>query len=179
METKINNWEELSREVVFQKYGRGVEKRVFRLPDGKEADFFLSTGHSSIACLALTKDWQVILVREFRPGPAEVLIELPGGGVSPGENVESAIARELLEETGYRGNVTFITSVLPSAYATYRKNAAVVIDCEKVAEPKLEDNGEEVEALLMSLDEFRAHIRTGHMTDVEIAYLGLDYLGLL
>ncbi|MGB4834024.1 MAG: NUDIX domain-containing protein [Candidatus Moraniibacteriota bacterium] len=99
--------------------------------------------------------------------------------MSPGEDVESAIARELLEETGYRGNVTFITSVLPSAYATYRKNAAVVIDCEKVAEPKLEDNGEEVEALLMSLDEFRAHIRTGHMTDVEIAYLGLDYLGLL
>ncbi len=175
----LSQWEVLSREEVFCKYNRGIEKVHFRLPSGGETDFFLSTGHPCIAGLALTKEQQVILVREYRPGPARVLLELPGGVIEPGEALETALARELLEETGYRGTVTLVTSVLPSAYATYIKHAAVITDCEKVAEPKKEDNGEMVETELMSLHEFRRHLRTGQMTDVEIGYLGLDYLGLL
>ncbi len=89
------------------------------------------------------------------------------------------MARELLEETGYVGEVRFVTSVLPDAYTVFRKNALVVTDCEKKAESKLEENGETVEAVLMSIKEFRAYLQTGQLTDVEIAYLGLDHLGLL
>ena len=179
MSATIGEWEEVSREEVFKKYGRSIEKVVFRLPDGHEADFYLRNGQGSIACLALTKENQVILVRQFRPGPKRILLELPGGGVQSGESMEAAMARELLEETGYVGNVRFVTSVLPDAYAVFRKNALIVTDCEKKAEPKLEDNGETVEAVLMSLEEFRAHLSSGQLTDVEIAYLGLDHLGLL
>ncbi len=175
----IEKWEEISREKIFEKYGRGIEKKVFRLPHGKEADFYLNSGHSSIACLALTKEKRVILVKQFRPGPKKILLELPGGGMSDDETIEQAMERELLEETGYRGKVQFLTSILPSAYAVYEKNALIVLDCEKVAEPKLEDNGEELEVVLLSLDEFRKHIRTGQMSDVEISYLCLDHLDLL
>ncbi|MFZ2300137.1 MAG: NUDIX hydrolase [Candidatus Moraniibacteriota bacterium] len=179
MNNRVENWEEVSREEVFKKYGRGIEKRTFRLPHGREADFYLSSGHPSIACLALTKDRQVILVKQFRPGPGKILLELPGGGFQGTETTEQAMERELLEETGYRGRVQFVTDTLPSAYSTYIKNALVATDCEKVGEPQLEDNGESIEVVLMSLDEFRKHIRTGQMTDVEISYLCLDYLGLL
>lgn len=176
----IKPWEERSREPVFSKYGRGMEKRTYRLPHGQEADFYLSTGHESIACVALTEDNQVILVRQFRPGPGQILLELPGGGLNPSEKLEEAMARELLEETGYQaGQVVHVATVLPSAYATYRKNALVATDCHKVAEPKLEDNGEMVEAVLMSVEAFRVHLRSGALTDVEIGYLGLDHLGLL
>lgn len=175
----VSEWEEVAREEVFKKYGRSVEKVVFRLPDGHETDFYLRNGHGSIACLALTKENQVILVRQFRPGPKKILLELPGGGIQSGESLEDAMARELLEETGYVGEVRFVTSVLPDAYTVFRKNALVVTDCEKKAEPKLEENGETVEAVLMSIKEFRAYLQTGQLTDVEIAYLGLDHLGLL
>lgn len=175
----IENWEEISREKIFEKYGRGIEKKVFRLPNGREADFYLNSGDGSVACLALTKAGEVILVRQFRPGPKRVLLEIPGGGLNENENLEQAMERELLEETGYQGRIQFVTSVLPNAYATYQKNVFVATDCEKVAEPKLEDNGEELEVVLMSIEDFRRHIRTGQMTDVEISYLSLDHLGLL
>ena len=177
--SKVENWEEVSHEEIFQKYGRGIEKKVFCLPSGNEADFYLSSGHDSIACVALTKGKQVILAKQFRPGPKKVLLELPGGGTELGESVEEAMARELLEETGYQGKVQYVTVLYPSAYATYQKNALVVTECEKVAEPKREDNGETVEVVLMSLPEFRAHLQSGQLTDVEIGYLGLDALGLL
>jgi ADP-ribose pyrophosphatase len=179
MNNKVENWIEVSRKEVFKKYGRGMEKRVYRLPNGRETDFYLSNGHNSVACLALTKDKKVILVKQFRPGPAKIILELPGGGLRGTETPERAVERELLEETGYQGKARFVTSILPSAYSAYIKNALIITDCEKVGEPQLEDNGESVEVMLMSLDEFREHIRTGQMTDVEIGYLCLDYLGLL
>jgi ADP-ribose pyrophosphatase len=172
-------WQEISREEVFRKFGRGVEKRVYRLPKGNEEEFYLRSGHSSIACLALTEDNRVILAKQFRPGPAEVLLEMPGGGMNEGETKEEAMARELLEETGYQGNIQFVTDLIPDAYAAYRKNFFVATECRKVAEPKEEDNGEEIEVVLMSLPEFRVHLQTGRATDIEGAYLGLDFLGLL
>lgn len=179
MKYGVQNWKELSREEVFKKFGRGIEKRVYRLPHGKEAEFYLKTGHSSIACLALTKDNQIILVKQFRPGPAKILLEMPGGAGNADETKEEAMARELLEETGYRGDVRFVVEILPDAYATYTKNFFVATGCEKISEPQVEDNGEELEVALMSLDEFRNHIRSGQMTDIEGAYLCLDYLKLL
>ena len=47
-----------------------------------------------------------------------------------------------------------------------------------VAEP---DPGpdEFCETVLVSLDEFRRHLRTGQLTDVDLGYLALDHLGLL
>lgn len=175
----MENWEEVSREEIFKKFGRGVEKRIYRLPNGREGEFYLRTGHSSVACLALTRERQVILVRQFRPGPAKVLLEMPGGGMDADETKEQAIARELLEETGYRGNVQFVTEILPDAYSTYTKNFFVVTDCEQVGQPQPENNGEELEVILLSLEKFREHIRTGQMTDIEGGYLCLDYLELL
>lgn len=179
MTKDLSNWQELEREELVKKYGRGMDRVRFRLPKGNEADFYLRSDHNSIACLALTQDQQVILAKQFRPGPQKVLLELPGGGLKPGESPEEAMARELLEETGYQGEVTFVTSIFPAAYAQFVKNALVVQNCVKVAEPKLEDNGEEMEVVLMSLEDFRKHLRTGELTDIEVGYLGLDYLGLL
>ncbi|NTW30617.1 MAG: NUDIX hydrolase, partial [Candidatus Moranbacteria bacterium] len=65
------------------------------------------------------------------------------------------------------------------AYSTYRKRVFVATDCVKVADSKPEDNGEELEVVLMSIPEFREHLRSGRLTDVEMGYLALDFLGLL
>jgi hypothetical protein len=54
----------------------------------------------------------------------------------------------------------------------------VATECEKVAEQKL-DKTEFAEVVLMSLNEFRKLLRSGKMTDIEVGYLGLDFLGLL
>lgn len=179
MEQDTKEWIEVSREQGQKTFGRSVDKVRFRLPDGREADFALYSGEQSVACVALTTDQQVILVRQFRPGPKKMLTEIPGGGLKDGENMEEAMARELLEETGYRGQVKFVTSLFHDGYSPRIKHALVATECTKVAEPQLEDNGESVEVVLVSLEDFRKHLRTGQLTDVEIGYLGLDFLELL
>jgi len=56
MSTKVKKWKELSREIAFQKYGRKIEKVIYRLPDGTESDFYIKKEDPAICVLAL---WQV------------------------------------------------------------------------------------------------------------------------
>lgn len=51
----------------------------------------------------VTEDGQLVLVRQHRWGVGLPSLEIPGGGVDPGEPPEHAAWRELREETGYGG----------------------------------------------------------------------------
>lgn len=175
---EIKKWKELSRKVVFQKYGRKVEKVIFRLPDGTKEDFYIKNEGPAICVLALTKDNKIILAKQFRPGPNEIVLELPGGKAEEGETPERAIERELLEETGFKGKIKLVTESLDCAYSTMRRYCFVATDCEKIDSPK-HTSSEITEAVLLSLDKFRKLLQSGQMTDVEAGYLGLDYLKLL
>lgn len=175
---KIKKWKEISRESVFKKYSREIEKVIFELPQGQKADFYIKK-EGPVACvLPLTKDNKVILAKQYRPGLDEILLELPGGGMEKGEAPEKAIERELLEETGYKGKLKLITESYDCAYSTMKRYCFVATECEKVAEPK-EDPTEPIEVKLLSIDEFRELLKSGKMTDVEVGYLGLDYLKFL
>ncbi|MFA5925862.1 MAG: NUDIX hydrolase [Parcubacteria group bacterium] len=178
MNDKVTKWKELSREIVFQKYGRKVEKVMFELPGGEESDFYIKEEGSAVCILALTKNNKVVLARQFRPGPDEILLELPGGRAEEGETPERVAERELLEETGYKGEIKFIGEALDCAYSTMRRYCFVAVNCEKVAEPQ-NTSSEITEPVLFSLEEFRSLLRSGRMTDVEVGYLGLDYLNFL
>ncbi len=178
MTNKTQDWQELSREEAFRKYSRKIEKVIFKLPNGKETDFYIKKEGPTASVLALTPDNQVIIAKQFRPGPKKVLMELPGGFVDPNEEPEVTMKRELLEETGYEGDVKFITTCLDDAYSTMVRYCFVATNCKKVKEI---ENGEDefTELVLVPLEEFKNVLRSGQMTDVEVGFLGLDYLGLL
>lgn len=178
MDTKIKKWQKISRETVFEKYGRKIEKVNYKLPDDKVSDFYIKNEGIAAGILAITKDNRVIVVEEFRPGPNEVLLEMPGGFVDLNEKPEDTIARELLEETGYKGNIQFVTRTLDDAYSTMDRYCFVATDCEKISEPKPSDK-EFVRVKLISIEEFRQNLKSGRMTDVEVGYLCLDHLNLL
>lgn len=84
----------------------------------------------------------------------------------------------MLEETGYKGNAKLIATAYDCAYSTMIRYCVVVTDCEKVAEQSLDKN-EFAKVVLMPLTEFRELLKNGKNTDVEVGYIGLDYLKLL
>ena len=175
----IKNWSIISEEIVHNKWGRQLKKIIFANPDGDELDYYIQSYSSPAVCiLALTPDNQVILAKQFRQGPNRVLMELPGGGVESDETPVEAITRELREEVGYEGEIEFVSQCWDDAYSEMQRYCFVAKNCIKVLEPQ-NTQFEIIEPTLLSLAEFRTHLRSGQLTDVEVGYLGLDHLGLL
>ncbi len=155
-----------------------VRTATFRYPDGALADWDLVVGRDVVAVLAVTVAGEVVLARQFRPGPGRVCDELPGGFVDDGESPLEAAQRELREETGYAGETELVGWLLPAATMTRRNFVAVARGCEQVAAPRPEQ-GEFIEVVLRPLEEFRAGLASAPLTDLGAAYLALDHLGLL
>ena len=168
-------WRKLGERVVYERFRR-IVSRTFELPHGQTADFEVLEGRDSVAVLALTGAQEVVLVREFRPGPEEILLELPGGQVEDGQTPEEAARAELLEEAGYEGELTPAGTILWDEYGTRKKYAFVATRCRRVQPPA---PGELTEPVVMPLRELREHLRTGRLTDSDVAYRALDHLGLL
>src|SRR5512139_3914386 len=54
-----------------------------------------------VVMVAITPAKTVLLEKQFRPPLGRNVIELPAGLVDPGETMEEAARRELIEETGW------------------------------------------------------------------------------
>jgi ADP-ribose pyrophosphatase len=171
----VQPWRKLSERVVYERFRR-VTSRTFDLPTGEVTDYEIIELLDSAVILPLTAATEVVLVRQFRPGPEELLVELPGGVVEPGRAPIEVAAAELLEETGYRGDLAPVGTIMKDAYATNTKHVFVATDCMQVLQPERPALSEPV---LMSLPEFRERLRSGRLTDTDAGYRGLDALGLL
>ena len=170
-------WRKLGERMLYDGY-RSVLGRRYVLPNGSERELEIKLEGPTAVVLALTPDDEVLLVREFRPGVEEELLELPGGAVDEGEEPLEAARRELLEETGYGGELEYAGAMVDCAYSTRIRHTFVARGCVKLQEPT-PDEGESPELELVSLGEFRKHLRSGRLTDVGPGYLALDYLALL
>jgi ADP-ribose pyrophosphatase len=62
-----------------------------------------------VVMVAVTPAGDVLLEKQFRPPLGRDVIELPAGLVDPGESMETAAKRELIEETGWAAkNLDFL-----------------------------------------------------------------------
>lgn len=71
------------------------------LPNGKTAKREVVAHSGGVGVIALTKDDEILLVKQFRSPYEKTVIEIPAGKKEPGEDPLECGKRELLEETGF------------------------------------------------------------------------------
>lgn len=92
-------------------------------PAGHEISPFYVMEYGEWAnCVIVGDDNEVTLLRHYRHGIGDYVLEFVSGNVDDGETPEEAMSRELEEETGLRGAAIFPTGVCyPNAHSHTNK----------------------------------------------------------
>jgi len=150
------------------------------LPNGMVIDGFVLEYGDWATILALTKQQEVVLIRQYRHGAQKVILELPGGALDSKEEIPmQAARRELMEETGYSSdNFIQIGCVSPNpANQTNLIYSFLALDAEKVGDQELDDT-EDIEVVLRPLEEVIRMAKTGELyqtMQVSTVFFALAY----
>lgn len=154
-------WQLLSTKDISPHKWFPLEMRKYQLPNGKVVNDFTVTILADVAMIvAVTKEGKLVMVRQFKPGFGDVIIEFPAGRIENShKNLEETARHELEEETGihaqnleYFGTIAgFVTKGTERVHCFFAK------DVEFNSQQKLDDN-EDIEVVLLSPKEFDALI---------------------
>jgi len=122
------------------------------LYDGTMATFEKVVRSDTAAIYPVLPDGRILLVKDWQPH-RDVIITPPAGRLEPGEMPVDAIARELLEETGYKAErvIPFYTNQ-PYEKFDWVVHVFIGKNCTKIQEPKV-DAGERIELYPVTFDE--------------------------
>jgi 8-oxo-dGTP pyrophosphatase MutT (NUDIX family) len=157
---------------------------VIELPDGSIIDnYYVRESLGFTIIFALTPDEQVILVRQYKHGAAQMLLELPAGAIDEGETAAECAQRELAEETGYVGDPPqLVRTCLADPTNSNGSFHLFMVRHAELRATQTFDLTEDIAVELVALGELRAMLRDGRIhtgSHVASIYAALDYLALL
>jgi ADP-ribose pyrophosphatase len=158
-------WERLHSERLFETPYFALRSDRLRLPDGTIKDpYYVVERPDAAIIFPLTKEGEVVLVRQYRPPLERMELGLPAGLVEEGEKPETAARRELLEETGYAGGEWEELGALASS-PSLKDNWAYLFLARGVeaSAPPDPDEHELVEVVEVSVGELLGLIQSGQI----------------
>lgn len=167
-------WKKVGEELVYNGW-RKIVRKDFEV-DGKKMSFDVKQEADTVCMLGITPENKVVVIRQFRPGPEDFTVELPGGGVEAGEDILEAAKREFIEESGYDGDFEETGPSIYCPYSIRTKHNFIVTNCRKVQAPS-GDDGDHIEVFEMPMEEFKAYAVSGRLPESDTAIMGLVKLG--
>ncbi len=178
-------WKLLSSKQLFSETWMNIRIDTCQKPDGTiVTPYYVYDFPEWVTAVAITKEGKIILERQYRHALGITALEIPGGCVDKTDaSFEAAIARELLEETGYGfekfewlGDTSSNPSTNSNLMHMYLATGGELIQAQQL------DAGEDIELLFVSLDEFVQMVKDDRfMQSMHLVaiYKALEKLGRL
>ena len=164
------DWKTLSSEYLFRRPWLTARRDICQLPDGRINDeYYVLEYPTWINVIAVTKDDQMVIIRQYRHGLGRTCFEIVAGCVEEGEDPIDAAKRELLEETGYSGG-EWTETMQFTCNASAMNNIThsyLAIGVEQTAKQNL-DATEDIEIYTFPKDEVRKMLLRGDFMQVSM-----------
>jgi 8-oxo-dGTP pyrophosphatase MutT (NUDIX family) len=178
----LEKWKVLSTEYIVENppYHRMRRDRCL-LPNGEQIDYCVNEYPDWVNAVVLTPERNLVLVRQYRHGLGDFMLELPAGMIDPGESSESAITREIGEETGHRSDQA---PILLGRFLPNPGNASNVLSIylmlgAKHVEDQHLDKTEDIEVVVVPFEAFGHMVQLGQVPQMFSAmgyFLAKNYL---
>jgi ADP-ribose pyrophosphatase len=151
-------WKKISSEYISKDIWGTVRKDICETAEGKIIDpYFVYEFPTWVTAVAITEEGKIVLERQYRYALDVTCYEIPGGCVDDTDkSLEDAIARELMEETGYRFTKYEYLGKTSSNPSTNNNWMHMFLATGGVYEREQElDHNEEIEVYLFSLEDVK------------------------
>ena len=156
--TDNRKWEILSTEYLIQRPWLTARRDHVKLPTGAEIpEYYVLEYPDWINVIAITKEGEFVMVRQYRHGLQETRYELCAGVCEKGEDPMESARRELYEETGFGGGIwqPWMTISANPGTTTNLTHCYLATDVERISTQHLEET-EDLTVHLLTEAEVRA-----------------------
>ena len=152
---ETRRWKILSSDYLIRRPWLTARKDKVLLPDGRvNPEYWVVEYPDWVNVIAITKDGQFVMERQYRHAVGMTCYELPCGVMEKGETPLQAAKRELMEETGYgNGEWKELMTITPNPSSMSNfTHCFVATGVEKTGSQHL-DATEELEVHLLTREE--------------------------
>jgi len=157
----------LSSRLVYD--GRAVRLRIdtVRMPSGRETTREIVEHADCVAIIAVDDEDNILLVNQFRKAVEKRLLEIPAGGIEPGEEPADCVRRELREETGFLPKKVERLGGFYSTPGYGTEYLHLYLATELIPSPLQAEDSESIKLVRVPLSEIPSLITSGSICDAK------------
>jgi hypothetical protein len=169
----VEKWNK-KKESLVKLYGFSFLKREYNSPNQIKSEQIVLKENPIVCVLALNRNDRVVLLKKFYCGPEKILFQLPFGNIEKDEYHGQAADRILCDQTGYKGDLIYVSRFFDRPLMTSQTIVYIALDCVRCKNVNIDELCCDI--YKVSIEELKKRVLKGDIINTASVLLALQYL---